>query len=72
MTCKERILSNDYADIITDFVIPERFNYQIPADNCYHQVLDALRILYVERRAIPNLSISDASYYFIPRCYGLT
>lgn len=72
MTCKERILSNDYADIITDFAIPERFNYQIPVDNCYHQVLDALRILYVERRAIPNLSISDASYYFIPRCYGLT
>lgn len=72
MTCKERILSNDYADIITDFVIPERFQYQIPADNCYHQVLDELRILYIERRAIPNLSISDASYYFIPRCYGLT
>lgn len=72
MTCKERILSNEYADIITDFVIPERFHYQIPADNCYHQVLDELRILYVDRGAIPNISISDASYYFIPRCYGLT
>lgn len=72
MTCKERILSNDYADIITDFIIPERFQYQIPADNCYHQLLDALRILYVERSVLPSLSISDASYYFIPRCYGLT
>lgn len=72
MTCKERILSNDYADIITDFVIPERFNYQIPADNCYHQVLDELGILYVDRSVIPNIRISDASYYFIPRCYGLT
>lgn len=72
MTCKERILSNDYADIITDFVIPERFNYQIPADNCYHKVLGDLGIVYVERSSIPNISISDVSYYFIPRCYGLT
>lgn len=72
MTCKERILSNDYADIITDFVIPESFHYQIPADNCYHRVLEDLGIVYVERSAIPNINISDASYYFIPRCYGLT
>ncbi|MBQ6994493.1 MAG: S8 family peptidase [Lachnospiraceae bacterium] len=72
MTCKERILSNDYADIITDFVIPERFNYQIPVDNCIHQVMGDLRILYIKKDAIPRISISDASYYFIPRCYGLT
>ncbi len=72
MTCKERILSNDYADIITDFVIPERFNYQIPVDNCIHEVMGDLRILYIKKDAIPRISISDASYYFIPRCYGLT
>ncbi len=72
MNCKERILSNDYADIITDFMIPERFDYRIPADHCFHQVLAALQILYVDRRAVPNIVLSDASYYFIPRCYGLT
>lgn len=72
MTCKERILSNDYADIITDFVIPERFNYQIPVDNCIHEIMGDLRILYIRKDAIPRISVSDSSYYFIPRCYGLT
>lgn len=72
MDCKERILSNDYADIITDFVLPERFNYQIPVDNCIHEVMGDLRILYIKKDAIPRISVSDASYYFIPRCYGLT
>ena len=72
MTCKERILSNDYADIFSDFVIPEMFDYQIPADYCYHKVLGDMGILYLDRSSIPTISISDASYYFIPRCYGLT
>ena len=72
MTCKERILSNDYADIILDFVIPERFDYQIPTDSCYHSVLGDLRIMYIKREEIPTISVSNASYYFVPRCYGLT
>lgn len=72
MTCKERILSNDYADIITDFILPGSFDYQIPVDNCIHEVLGEVRILYIRRDAIPGINISDASYYFIPRCYGLT
>ena len=65
-------MSNDYADIITDFVIPERFNYQIPVDHCIHEVMGDLRILYIRKDGIPRISVSDASYYFIPRCYGLT
>ncbi len=72
MTCKERILSNDYADIILDFVIPERFHYQPPADYCYHKVLGDMGIMYIERSAIPTITVSDSSYYFVPRCYGLT
>lgn len=72
MTCKERILSNDYADIILDFIIPERFAYEIPADSCYHSVLGDLRIMYLRREDIPAISVSNASYYFVPRCYGLT
>ena len=72
MTCKERILSNDYADIILDFIIPERFDYEIPADSCYHSVLGDLRIMYLKREDIPAISVSNASYYFVPRCYGLT
>lgn len=72
MTCKERILSNDYADIILDFILPERFAYEIPADSCYHNVLGDLRIVYLKREEISPISVSNASYYFVPRCYGLT
>ena len=72
MDCKERILSNDYADIILDFMFPEMYRDEVAADYCYHGVLDNLGIAFVDRRAIPTISVTDSTYYFLPRCYGLT
>lgn len=72
MSCKERILSNDYADIIIDFMVPERFRKEIPADYCYHRVMNNLGIIFVDRHAVPAISVSDSAYYFLPKCYGLT
>ena len=72
MDCKERILSNDYADIILDFMFPEKLRNEIAADYCYHSVLSNLGIVFIDRQAIPGISVSNSTYYFLPRCYGLT
>ena len=32
MTCRERILSNDYADLVVNFVLPEDYDYDMPED----------------------------------------
>lgn len=71
MTCKERILSNDYADIILDFIIPEEANYEASSDFCYHNIEDELGIVFAERSSLPGINVSFASYSFIPKCYGL-
>lgn len=71
MTCREKILSNDYADIIVDFKIPDIFGYTLPIDYCYHNVEGDLGILYAERSRLPVISISSTGYFFIPKCYGL-
>ena len=71
ITCKERILSNDYADIIMDFQIPELLQYRLKADACYHNVEGEFGILYAKRSEIPNINLSSLSYSFLPKCYGL-
>ena len=38
MTCKERILSNDYVDVLFDFVFPKEYNIESQADYCYHSL----------------------------------
>lgn len=53
-------------------MIPERYRQEIPADYCYHEILNNLGIIFVDRHAISPISVSDSAYYFIPKCYGLT
>lgn len=71
MTCKERILSNDYLDLITDYRLPEEYNYDLPIDYCYHQVEGELGILYVEREGSDRIGFVSDNYLYIPKCFGL-
>lgn len=71
MTCKERILSNDYADIILDFYVPQDVINDPNIDFCYHNLESAMGILYVERSGVTEIGVSSASYPFVPKCYGL-
>lgn len=71
VTCKERILSNDYLDLITDYRLPAEYNYDLPMDSCYQQVEGELGILYVEREKSEQLGSIRDNYYFLPKCYGL-
>ena len=71
MTCKERILSNDYADIIIDFVLPEETLARLGFDYCFRALDDEFGFAYAERQELPPLSVGVYSYSSIPNLYGL-
>lgn len=71
MTCQEMILSNDYADIIVDFKMPEQLPHKTPTNICYHNVEGDLGIVYVKRSELSPITLSSLSYSFLPKCYGL-
>ncbi|MFI3238132.1 MAG: S8 family peptidase [Lachnospiraceae bacterium] len=75
MLCKdtEAIVSNNYADYISDFTVPqELLQVGVSAlDYCFMQVDHRYRIVYVNRSQIPQTNVIRDSYYGIPKLYGL-
>lgn len=71
MTCKERILSNEYADVILDFTLPNEVLTMVNLDYCFRGLDDEFGVAYVERQKIPELSIGVYNYASIPKLYGL-
>lgn len=71
MDCRTRIMSNDYADMIVDFDLEEERLENTAGDFCFYQIEDNLRIFYVNREELPDLSLSDYRYLYLPVCYGL-
>lgn len=71
LTCKEKILSDDYADLITNLLQPQ-YNYELPIDYCYHLVDDELAILYVNRNELAETGTTSVNYSVMPKVYGLT
>lgn len=71
MTCKERILSNEYADVIVDFTLPNEVLTMVNLDYCFRRLDDEFGVAYVERQKIPELSIGVYNYASIPKLYGL-
>lgn len=71
MTCRERILSNEYADIVVNFVLPSDYEYERPADACNHVINEDLQVFYIRRSDLPELRVAQSSYSFVPKCYGL-
>lgn len=71
MTCKERILSNDYADILGDVILSGNYEIDLPFDYCFHQITQELGVLYIERSATENFRMGQRAYSLTPKCYGL-
>lgn len=71
MTCKEKILSNDYADLITDYVVAEELSGTLPIDFCFHGIDDGYGVVNVNRSMFPPMSIGYYGYSAIPVLYGL-
>ena len=71
MTCKEKILSNDYADIIITNIQPDEVELLNNVDYCANTIDDEFNIVYVSRQGIPETSIGGYTYAVIPDLYGL-
>ena len=71
MTCRDRILSNEYADLVVNFILPAEYEYDRPTDICRHVINEDLQVYYINRGLIPELRYASSSYSFVPKCYGL-
>jgi len=71
VTCRERILSNDYADILGDVVLMGDYEYDLPFDSCFHRITHDWGILYIERSSAENYRMGQRAYSLTPKCYGL-
>lgn len=71
MDCKERILSNDYADVIIEYVLPEEMRAQLGFDYCFSAIDDEFGVAFLDRRVVPPISVGVYTYSSIPKLYGL-
>lgn len=71
MTCREKILSNEYADLITDYVVADQLSGSLPIDFCFHGIDEDYGVVNVNRSMIPPMSIGYYGYSAIPSVYGL-
>ena len=70
MTDRERAVSNDFYDIISDIVLPGGMNIN-PANSAVQPVGGDIRIIYLNRAEVGPMSISEFTYPSIPALYGL-
>lgn len=68
MDCKERILSEDYYDFITDFSLE---NVVFEWDNCSVDLDGLFNLLYINRLGFPSPMNSAYQYQNLPKLYGL-
>lgn len=71
MTCREKILSNDYADLITDYVTADELLGISPMELCIHDIDAGYAVANVNRSVIPPMSVGAYGYSVIPALYGL-
>lgn len=69
MDCRERILSNNTFDYITDFPIESSVNPALVF--CYEDIEGMYNIAYLNRSLIPDLEANFFEYQSIPKLYGL-
>lgn len=69
MDCKERILSEDYRDLILEYSAAVNPN---PAfDLCYTDIDSLFRLVYVNRLGLPPIMDTPDEYQSTPKVYGL-
>lgn len=70
MTCREKILSEDYGALIVDFTIREAAD-QEQSEDCFTRVNDSFGISYVPVSEIADAFGSLYIYQYLPKLYGL-
>ncbi|MDE6845694.1 MAG: S8 family peptidase [Lachnospiraceae bacterium] len=71
MDCRDKILSNEYADLITDYVVADQMLGTLPVDFCFHGIDESYGVVNVNRSMMPPMSIGYYGYSAIPVLYGL-
>ncbi len=71
MTCREKILSEDYYDLITDYLFAEEFREAQVPDYCFTQIDDKYGLVYVKSDEVPAMNVATFGYSLIPKLYGL-
>lgn len=69
MDCRDRILSNDYFDVITDF--PVNVIEDNSYDLCYVSIENLYNIVYINQGDIINSNDYVYDYKSVPKLYGL-
>ena len=71
VTCKEKILSEEYYDLITDYLFTEEFREAIVPDYCFPKIDDKYGLVYVKSDEVPAMNAATFGYSLIPKLYGL-
>ena len=69
MACREQVLSNDFGEILVDYVLTR--GVEQTESVCYDIIDDQFTILYVERSRLSPINVSNYTYNSIPKLYGL-
>jgi len=70
MTDREKIASDDYIDILSDYSQPEGLD-TVVEDYVFQPIDTNLGITYINRAEVEPLSISNFTYRSIPKVFGL-
>lgn len=71
MTCRERILSNDYVDLLARFEVSSDFVQEDYTDYCIKPIGDMFNAIYANRATYEENQISARYYSFVPHLFGL-
>ena len=69
MDCRDKILSNDYYDVITEF--PVQLLDSDALDLCRLNIDNLYNIVYIDKANIPNTDDYVYTYKGVPKLYGL-
>ena len=70
MTDREKIASDDYIDILSDYSQPEGLDVQVE-DYVFQPIDTNLGVTYIRKDEVTPLSIQNFTYRSIPKVYGL-
>lgn len=71
VTCREKILSEEYYDLITDYLFTEEFRESSVPDYCFTKIDDKYGLVYVRSDEVPVMNAANFGYSLIPKLYGL-
>ena len=70
MDCREKIVSEDYLNLLVDYIADFDLLKENGVDYCFVPIEENFGILYVSRTNLLPLSASEYRYAFVPKCYG--